>query len=169
MFCLEDNRNISVYVFITEIIWPTFNLIIDIVQRLCFWKEDFTAKWIQYRFKFSFIFPKKQFVWIFTCFVRFVNMKLFLQWCKLKQKQFQLYKKSLSCYSFLSLKVGSSSQCSTLMHWIESNAHWSPHCNLMWHFVRLPHYLWDFSRQGTRGTKLFWSGIYILTTSSPVI
>ena len=55
------------------------------------------------------------------------------------------------------------------MHWIESNAHWSPHCNLMWHFVRLPHYLWDFSRQGTRGIKPSWSGIYILTSPSPVI
>ena len=29
MFCLEDNRNTSVYVFITEILWLTFDEIID--------------------------------------------------------------------------------------------------------------------------------------------
>ena len=28
-FCLEGNRNTSVYVFITEIIWLTFDVIID--------------------------------------------------------------------------------------------------------------------------------------------
>ena len=35
MFCLEDNRNTSVYVFITEIIWRNnWRSIIDIVERV---------------------------------------------------------------------------------------------------------------------------------------
>ena len=39
MFCLEDNRNTSVYVFITEIIWRTFwcnkwRSVFDVVKNL---------------------------------------------------------------------------------------------------------------------------------------
>ena len=37
MNCLEDNRNIIVYVLLTEIIWRTFEEIIDddVIERLC--------------------------------------------------------------------------------------------------------------------------------------
>ena len=32
MFFLDDNRDSTVYVFITEIIWQTFDVIIDVVE-----------------------------------------------------------------------------------------------------------------------------------------
>ena len=45
MFCLEDSRNTIVYVFITEIICLTFDVIIDVVERLAYNEYIFTKLW----------------------------------------------------------------------------------------------------------------------------